>query len=193
LSLNAFCQNPPDSTIADQYFQIGDSLIDQGKYDLAIENFEKARSLYKNLEQWSDYIDCHINISNMHRKAGRFELAKSTVISSINLCKKYEIGAHEVSARAYNSLGTIYYMEGDFKKAREYYQTSFHLNIQLFGKEHKSISVGYNNFGVVHYALEEYEQALSYFKKSVEFKAKITGKNYLSLANAYNNIGVIMK
>ena len=80
---------------------------------------------------------------------------------------------------AYNNIGRIYKMQGNYVKALKNYLAS--LQIMERHDKRKEIAGAYNNVGSVYLALRNYEDALRYYRKATEVALQTNNtKVYLS-------------
>ncbi|MBN4049707.1 tetratricopeptide repeat-containing sensor histidine kinase, partial [Bacteroidales bacterium AH-315-N07] len=90
-------------------------------------------------------------------------------------------------ATAYNDIGIINDIQGNFSKALESHLKSLKINEKTGDK--KGIAVSYNNIGIFHWNKGNYSYALKYFFKALKLEEEIGNKG--NIARYYNNIGAI--
>ncbi len=92
-------------------------------------------------------------------------------------------------ARVYNSIGIIYDITGNTKKALQYYLLSqkYILNKNNFA----FLSNVNNNIGIVYDKLGESDKALGYYYKSLEYSNQ--SGDIASSCNAFSNIAILLK
>ena len=88
---------------------------------------------------------------------------------------------------ALNVIGIIYYNQGDYFKAVEYYTKSLKIKEELGDK--LGIAAIFNNIGMVCYDQGNYTKAIEYYTKSLKIQEELGDK--LGMANSYNSIGTI--
>ena len=94
-------------------------------------------------------------------------------------------------ATSYNSIGNIYYSQGDYVKALEMYQQSLKIRLAIFGENHPDVATSYNNIGFVYYSQGDYVQALEMYQQSLKIYLTIFGESHPAVATSYNNIGYV--
>ncbi|REJ43621.1 MAG: tetratricopeptide repeat protein [Microcystis flos-aquae DF17] len=167
----------------------------QKKYELALDDFNKAMKLNPN------YAMAYFGRGELYYYQKKYELALADFNKAIELNPNH--------AGAYVNRGIIYYEQkkyelalADFNKAIEldsksamayynrgllyYYQKKYDLALADFNKaielDSKS-AMAYNNRGLLYYDQQKYELALADFNKAIELDSK--------LAMAYSNRGGI--
>ena len=92
-------------------------------------------------------------------------------------------------ANLYNEIGLVYYKQGDYEKALEYYRKALVIKEKQLGNNHPSTSITYNNIGLVYKKQGDYKKALEYYRKALAIREKVLGKEHPDTATTYNNIG----
>ncbi|MFC1621734.1 tetratricopeptide repeat protein [Candidatus Omnitrophota bacterium] len=83
---------------------------------------------------------------------------------------------------AYNNIGIIYKMKGDFEKAEEKYKKALGIN--------PNYHLAYNNLGNIYLETARYDEAIECYKKAIEI-APYTSACYENIGKAYRNKGMI--
>ncbi len=129
-------------------------------------NFEEAEKiLIKAISIEPKNLTFNINLIDCYKKLSKYQ-------DAISLCE-YLIKLDAKNAQAYDELGHIYYLTGDGKKAKEYYEKAIHAN-PAYAEAHYHLGVLYDKTGVTDRALTEYKAAIMLNPSHVY---------------AYNNIG----
>jgi signal transduction histidine kinase/uncharacterized protein HemY len=102
----------------------------------------------------------------------------------LNISKR--INYKEGLSEAYGWIGYLNYMQGNYKKALEYYDLDLKTENNLNNK--KGTGTVFNNIGLVYNAMGDFEKALDYFNKSLVIRKEI--KDTVGISGAYNNIGL---
>ncbi|MCA2716855.1 serine protease [Microcystis sp. M169S2] len=133
----------------------------QKKYELALDDFNKAMKLNPNLAM------AYFGRGELYYYQQKYELALADWNKAIELNPNL--------AMAYNNRGGIYYNQQKYELAL----ADFNKAIELDSK----LAMAYNNRGLLYYNQQKYELALADFNKAIELDSK--------LAMAYNNRGGI--
>jgi signal transduction histidine kinase len=112
-------------------------------------------------------------------------LAKKQAFGAMQLAKKinYQIGL----AGAYNRIGVVYDVSGNFDSALCFYKKSYVLNLEL--KNQKGQGSALSNIGLTYWNKGDYHNALNSFYSAIKPLEAI--KHYHYLGNCYNNIGLV--
>ncbi|TES93237.1 MAG: tetratricopeptide repeat protein [Candidatus Cloacimonadota bacterium] len=90
-------------------------------------------------------------------------------------------------AESLNSMAGVYSLQGELKKALEFYKKSLKVRSSIDDKE--GMAVNLNNIGTTYTDLREYKNALLYLKKSLRMREEI---GYVQgIALSLNNIGIV--
>ena len=137
------------------------------------ERIEQANSLYKKAVELSR--ECEIDKKNYSRILGDYyvfliKYAKYGEAMSITL-EKLELDsvlfgkeAAEI-ADCYNNIGRVYYSQGDYANALEYYKKSLDIRLSIFGECHPYTVDTVENIAVSYLKMKDYENALLYIKR----------------------------
>ena len=96
---------------------------------------------------------------------------------------------HPDVAASYGYIGAVYYCQGDYDKALEYYEKSLSIRLSVLGDNHPDVAGSYNNIGNVYYSQGDYDKALEYYEKSLSISLSVLGAEHPDVAVSYNNIG----
>ncbi|PLX96586.1 MAG: hypothetical protein C0620_02195 [Desulfuromonas sp.] len=99
--------------LAAPVFEKGNDLFNDGKKEEAIAEFKKALAIQ------ADYLPATFNMAIALGDLGRFEEAEKVLLDVV------ENDASIVET--YNSLGYVYYKQGDFAKAKEHFEKALQL------------------------------------------------------------------
>lgn len=97
---------------------------------------------------------------------------------------------HPNTAMSYNNIGMVYYNQGNYDLALEYYQKALDIYEKIQGVEQERTATSYNNIGLVYHVKGNYNQTLEYLQKALDIYEKVLGVEHERTAGFYNNIGV---
>jgi tetratricopeptide (TPR) repeat protein len=162
--------------------------------DLAIEYYQKAIDLQKELNLELDLVASLNSLADIYYSRGEYQ--KAIEFDQQSLAITREIGDRGGEGKSYNNLGTVYNSLGEYQKAIEFYQQSLAITREIGdrGGEGKS----YNNLGAVYYSLGEYQKAIEFHQQSLAITREIgdrggEGKSYGNLGNVYDSLGEYQK
>ncbi len=160
-----------------QLFDKGNLLIEEEKYDEALELFEEFKAKYPEIYQ------VHLNIGNCYLKKGDLEKAEAEF--QLVLDKTLEMhGDYKAdpatSLRAFTGLGELYIQKGDFNKGQEYFAQAVEISPED--------EVAAYNVGQIFFSNQRSDEAIKYYKLAIQIKEDWS-KPYLRLGYAYLNKG----
>ena len=89
-----------------------------------------------------------------------------------------------------NNLANVYYVQGDYEKALEYYGKALAIHERVLGSEHPDTASTYNNLAIVYHAQGDYEKALEYYGKALAIRERVLGSEHPDTVSTYNNLAV---
>jgi len=158
-----------------QLFDKGNFLIEEEKYDDALEVFEEFQNKYPEIYQ------VHLNIGNCYLKKG--ELDKAETEFKLVLDKTLEAyGDYKadkaVSLRASTGLGELYIQKGDYEQSQEYFAQALEISPED--------EVAAYNVAQIFFSHQKIDEAINYYKLAIQIK-KDWPKPYLKLGYVYLN------
>jgi eukaryotic-like serine/threonine-protein kinase len=150
-----------DNTLSDAHTCLGMVAQGTGRYELAIEEFQKAAQS----EPTQDVAVA--GLAQAYQSLNRPEDAERAFKAAIALRPSYWAG--------YNRLGTFYLRHGELEKAGEMYTQVISLAPGGF--------IGYTNLGITRVQQGKYAEAIEPLKRSLEIRK--TGEATSNLATAY--------
>ncbi len=163
----------------------------KGKYDKAIEYYEKA--LKSDLKTFGED---HPNVATYRNNLGVAWKAKGEYDKAIEYYEKAlksdikTFGEnHPKVATRWNNLGEVWRAKGEYDKAIEYCEKALKSGLKTFDENHPEIAAYRNNLGVAWNAKGEYDKAIEYLEKALKSDLKTFGENHPNVATYRNNLG----
>lgn len=159
---------------AGKLYNEGNSQLNAGNYNGAIDNYKKALAIEK------DY-RIYYQLGLAEKKAGKLEEAKNSLETCLQLKSSFEAG--------HNALGGVFFSMGNYQAAIDNFQKVLNEsnNGQTKAKVKKNISLAYAKLGSVAVTNGDPTKAIEMYKKSVENNNYDAA--YLSLAKLYSELG----
>jgi tetratricopeptide (TPR) repeat protein len=111
-------------------------------------------------------------------------LGKST------LSQIYEPERDDKYGKFISELGLIHYYVGGYKKALEYLEQAFSINIEVHGNIHPSVAAILNQIGLAWNELGEHKKAIRHFEQALCICKEVYGEKHPLVATIRNNIGL---
>ena len=92
-----------------------------------------------------------------------------------------------LKSKTIGNIGIVYYYQGDFPKALDYYFKALKMAEEIGSKS--NINAVLNNIGAIYQDQRDYSNALDYFLKALKIAEEISDKN--RIAKHLGNIGII--
>lgn len=176
---------------ADQIFAQGVSDWRNGKYELAIELFDKTEQLYFQEKQWRKYVESINNKASVLRSSGQYQKseyeAKRAIVKSDTWLGKNNLEA----AMAYNTLGVINRHLTNYALALEFSQKSLAIRTLRAPNDPILLSKSHNNIAILYSVMGEYDLAIKFFTRAMNLRLKVLGPKDVLLTNTYNNLGSV--
>ena len=140
------------------------------------------------LEPWQLRESVALDIGRVLSSLGEYEEALRLLNIAHELNLKYRPESGE-AATSYNNIGLVYYAQGNYAQALEFYNKALAIQLKVLGENHAATATSYNNIGLVYAAQGNYAKALEYYEKAQGILRKVYGENHPNTAASYNNIG----
>jgi len=156
------------------YGVLGTLYFKKSDYKKSIESYEKAYSIYKELNQVQEQITCLIGIGNNFVKLNNFDEACDTFLHCSAICSD-----NNDIYNLLDCLGNLVYIHEQQQKWEVIFEL-YKKTLKAFKeiKDHKGIITSYFNLGILQKKDNELHSALRYFKKGTN---KAIDSNYAEL------------
>lgn len=172
-------------------FSRGKHFQANAQYDSSTFYFEKARLKYLQDQNWTQSIQCYIQIAENYRRRGEFDRAIELLNEAVNIGND-KIGKDDpVMAQLYNSFGDVYRKTGQVNKAFDFFNRSLSLVENSSVADSLEMATSFHGLGVVFYLEGNYEQAIEYHRKALSIRLKKLGERHPLVADNYVNLGII--
>lgn len=174
-----------DTTLANFYVHLADSLRKARQYDTSNYYYQKASELYLH----GTIAGLDSLPANLSRTEGRVALARSGEMESS--VTNRELG--EKYFHCQNRIGhnLIYMME--FKNGVQHINNTLRSAISKLSKKNSVVGDTYLVLGSAFYVLGNYDKALEYYKKSLSINTENFGMYHLKVAESYHGISAVLK
>lgn len=95
------------------------------------------------------------------------------------------------TATAYNEVGVVWRLQGDFQKAKEIYEESLRIREKIKGKDSPEVAQSLNNLAELLRADKDYAGALKLHQRALKIRTTAFTENSKEVAESKNNIGGI--
>ena len=169
---------------ADRLSQQGLQLYQTSRYREAIQVFESALGIYREIKERSGEATSLLGLGLQYNYLGQYQKAIDHYQQSLAI--KKQIGDRNGESRSLNSLGAAYSNLGQYQKAIDYYQQSLAIQKQIVDLNGKATSL--NNLGIAYDSLGQYQKAIDFFQQSLAIRKQIGDRN--GEATSLNNLGI---
>ena len=176
--------------ISSKYFFKAEKLQNEAQFDSSIFYFEQAGAIFKQLNNWIEYINCVNNIGENLRRKGEHEKALTYLQTALDTALQKFDENHPVIAKLYNTFGDVYRKKGDIETAFDYFQKSLIILQKKPNDAPLEFARSYHGMGVIYYYKGDYDKAIDLHKKSLSIRREILGEHHPLIADNYVNLGI---
>jgi len=173
------------SGIINEHYTIGQGLFYQGNYRKAMTHYNIAYDLAKKTSNLSRQANLLYEIGYVHYSQSNLKTALKYFQDALDIAEKLPDGKNIINS-LYKGIGDIYFEWGDYTKAKEYFNLSLKINIEINSKQEEAFSI--NNLGNVHLKQQQFDLALEKYNQSKKIFEEINYKQ--GIAITLNNIGM---
>lgn len=210
--------------IASSLFNIGYVYDEQSRYEEAIKHYLQALKIRKKLGDRNGIAANLNNIGNVHYALGNYAKAINHYLQSLKIYEKLALPVSPVPYSRYsapleksgedrdegfykqgialclNNIGLVYWKQGKYLKAIDYYLQALKINEELlnslyFNKRRAEvrqlIAANLNNIAIIYYEQENYAKSLEYDRQSLKVYKELKDKK--GIGRILNNIGEVYK
>ena len=147
------------------------------------------------LEEYGEFLYRVLDTDSYMDKAVPYEYVRERLVLIEDVARFFDESgrADETAGSLFNNIANVYFDQGNYEKALEYYTKSQVINEQVLGKNHPDTATTYNNMANVYHAKENYVRALEYHEKACAIYEKALGKGHPYTATTYNNMAEVYR
>ena len=172
-------------------FLLGKIHLEQGDYDLAVTNFEKALFLYIKNNNKENIVNCYINIGKIYMREKFYKAAINHFDFAEGVLSDYKLQNINTYKDLYSNIAYSHIKLGQNAKALEYTDKIKELEKETNNKDEadRTLLVANSLF-----QSGNYDEAKKYFQKSLDIYNKENNKNelasiYITMCKIYINSG----
>ncbi|MCF7920354.1 MAG: tetratricopeptide repeat protein [Candidatus Cloacimonetes bacterium] len=140
-----------------------------GKFELALEDYQRAQKIYIEIKDFASQINTSISIGNIYMYAGETAKAKEVFLQAKPLAERYN---HKTGLAAiYNNLGLISQMSKDYAATVDQLISS--LNLDKEENNQIGIITSLYNLGNIYFALHNFDSSVSSFLSGLEISQRL--------------------
>ncbi|MBX2962715.1 MAG: CHAT domain-containing protein [Cyclobacteriaceae bacterium] len=167
---------------------IGFLYVNQGRYDLAIEQLTEATAILQQLNQPLETAKALSNLGLAYIGTGKYQQAEEQLQMALTLRQSVLSNNHELIASSYNNLGFANNIPNP-DKAIEYYEAALAIYENLYQKDHPKLAVANSNLGFAYSQIELYGDAINYYEASLVIWEKVNPEPNSSKAFVLSSLG----
>lgn len=96
-------------------------------------------------------------------------------------------------ATTLNDLGLVYHAQGQYARAKSYYEKALAQCERAVGSEQADVSTLLNNLAEIYREEGNFEQAETFYLRSLAIGERVLGRGHPELAMVYNNLGSLYR
>ena len=120
------------------------------------------------------------------------EIASAAYRASLKIKRKQFGNSHPSVATTLNNLGSIYYSEGDFCRALDYYNESLNIITKHLGPDNVNVATIWHNIGDVYRATNKSGIALICFQQALNIRQKFMHKDDVRVIRLDEKINTLL-
>ncbi len=179
-----------DESISISFFNRGKLFYDWGKNELAIEQFDKAIKLCREIGYVRGEAQALMAVGDIFLKQDSVEAAKINYIKAYDIFDKTDNLPEKAQAQA--KLGDYYSYNGDVSEAQKHY----HLALSIFDKLglQRDLAKVYSKTAQLHFQKKEYDEAINEYQLSIRIATplelqKVLMDSHKGLSDVYTALG----
>ena len=175
------------------YVLLADTLHEHGRYQAALEFYEKALAGWQEAFKKDDrnLHGLYLRYGLSLRKRGRFKEAETALRNAEATSKKAFGKYHRYNADPYLYLAGLYKEMGRLEESEKLYRQALAIARARYRQPHSSIALTLDNLAVLYIAMGRYDDAENYAKQSLDMFERVSGTNSVSMIYVLNNLSNI--
>ena len=192
LAQQKYGENHPDVAIG--YNNIGHIYLNLGKYDKAIECYQKALKIWLRVNKnHPDLATSYHNIGLAHAHLGKYDEAIDFYQKALEIVIPVLGEKHSDARICYDNLSSAYRCLKDSNKELEFRKKALKIRLSVLGENHPELALGYNNVGILYYNLRNIDKGLEFCNKALLIFLRAYGNNRTSIDTVLKDLIVIVR
>lgn len=164
-------------------------MIDRGKFNVAIENFNTALELFIVEKDSVNILDCYSGLGYVASYASSQLKCLDYNLKALSYAEKLKDTASLSSI--YNNIGSIYMRLDNYKSSLLYFKKSLDVELSKSNSKEGDLAISYSNIGILKIDHNKYKEAEEDYENVKKLLPKIrsnylTAYLFLSLSSYYN-------
>lgn len=180
-----------DNASAFNFFQKGQTKLNDAKYDSVFYYFNKAADIFKANENWEMYLECQIQISYYYFQVREKDKALQIITTAESFAKNNFKMDHILFSSIFHRKGSILIGLGDYMKSINLLTQSIDIRVAKNGKSDSLLAPTYNSLGLNYFYLGQFDIALKHYKNALKIAEVTSTHPSKGLANYNQAIGII--
>ena len=168
-------------------YEEGLQLLDRSQFREALEKFQKALVIVREIGDRQGEGDTLNNIGRVYRNLGQYPKALEFYQQALAI--RQEIGDKAGQGTTLNNIGIVYNYLGQYPKALEFYQQALAIRKEIGDKAGEGNTL--NSIGGLYHNLGQYPKALGFFSQALAIHKEIGDK--AGQGTILNNIGEVYR
>lgn len=190
LAVHAACKQEDQSAEGGHLRSLGNAYIDLGETQRAIECYEQALEISREIGDRRSEGNSLGNLGNAYFFLSDAQRAIKYQEQALEIA--HEIGDHRGEGRHLGNLGLAYAYLGETRRAIEYYKQALEIHREI--GDRRSVGAHLGNLGEAYTDLGETRQAIEYHKQALEIAREMgdrlfEGLHLANLGEAYTDLG----
>ncbi len=192
-----------DPLLASLYFRMGliyarrlergESQVYRAERASAIEYFNKATELQKELGLEEDFATSLNWLAFLHQLQGHYSEAESLYLQALELRKRLLGEEHSDVAQSLHNLASLYFVQGRYSEAEPLCMLALELRKQLLGEEHPDVATSLNNLARLYSSQGRYSEAEPLYLQALELRKRLLGEEHPDVATSLNNLAYLYR
>jgi len=180
---------PVHAEIAMSYYQQGVVYQMTKRYELALESFQRALSIYEEVPSpgMKQMIDLLTHMATCHEALNQFEKTIPLYARCSAVQKKAHGPHHPSVAKSLEHLANAHILLGQYEKADQLYQHTLNIQEHTFGLNHPEVALLLNNMANLYQKMAQYDRALPLFERALKILETTLGPSHPEVAATLNN------
>ncbi|MFC2155096.1 protein kinase [Acidobacteriota bacterium] len=154
------------------YNQIGITYFEMKEYDSALEYYNKALSVCKEMNKTEWIRATKISIAAIYRDRGDTKKSGNILLELLAESRK---GTDKLLlSQNLNIIGKNYFLMKQYKKAERHYNEALQIVQSLNSKT--MLRVLYENYSDLYYAMGKFKEAIDFYKKNIDLRDEISNR-----------------
>lgn len=188
-----------DNAVSEEFawvlFEYGELGLIEGKYNIALDYFERTKDMLAQVSQHDPDFDVSVlaSMGQAYHAKGDEVNAEKFMRASVSELERLDHDLPTERATILHNLGTLMHELGRYPEAEQLYLTTLEIERRVLGEEHEALDIVLTNLGRLYRDMGQFDSAQVYLQMAVDLVRDIYGEQHFFTGYNSKNLADLLR